>query len=121
AAAPLDPDPGWAAAQALIAAGKSPEAEARLGELLAKHPYEARAAAALVEMRLERGDAGERTAELAHRAARFGGGIEALDLLSRVHRSRDEPGLAEAVEARARALRDEGPGDDGATLNPTQK
>jgi len=121
AAAPLDPDPAWGASQTLITAGKPSEAEARLEELLAKHPYEARAAAALVEMRLERGDAGERTAELAHRAVRFGGGIDALDLLGRVHRSRDEPKLAEAVEARARALRNEGPGDDEATLNPAQE
>lgn len=120
AAKPQDPDPGWAAAQTLVAAGRSSEAEARLEELLAKHPYEARAAAALVEMRLERGEAGERTAELAHRAVRFGRSIEALDLLGRVHRRRDEPDLAEAVEARVRALRSGRRGEDRAPVNSTQ-
>ena len=105
AAAPLDADPGWAAAQTLIAAGRSSEAETRLEELLGRHPYEARAASALVEMQLERGDVSERMAELAQRAVRFGGGSDALDLLSRVHRRRNQPDRAEAVEARARALR----------------
>jgi predicted Zn-dependent protease len=106
----VDADPGGVdarrgAAQALAASGRTSEAEKRLRGLLSEHPYDAGAAAALAQIQLDRGAASERTLELAQRAVRFGGGAEALDLLSRIHKARNEPESASEADARARALR----------------
>lgn len=106
AAEPSDPEPQRDAARALIAQDQLHAAEERLEALLEDHPYEGGAAAQLVELHLARGLGTDRTLELAHRAVRFGGGAEALDLLSRVHRQRQEPDLAARAAARARALRE---------------
>jgi tetratricopeptide (TPR) repeat protein len=106
AADPSDADPLRGAAQALIASGQPQAAEARLAALLGDHPYDAAAAAQLAELQLARGLATYRTLELANRAARFGGGDEALDLVSRVHGQRNEPERARQAAARARALRE---------------
>lgn len=106
AADPLDPDLAWAAVESEIDARGSSAAEESLESLLSTHPYEHRAASALAELQLERGSASERTVELARRAARFGGGSDALDLLARAHQSRNEPELAAEAAARAQAVRD---------------
>lgn len=103
---PLDAGPAWAAFELLRATGRDAEAESQLEALLKLHPYHHQAAAALAELQLERGAASERTVELARRAARFGGAEEALELLGRVHRSRNEPELAAEAERRAQALRE---------------
>lgn len=108
-AAAADPDaaePLRGAGEALRAAGRPAEAEQRLETLLKEHPYDAAAAEQLVELQLARGIAGERTLELARRAVRFGGGADALDLLSRVYAQRNEPERASQAAARARALRE---------------
>ncbi len=99
AADPSEPDPKLQAAKALIASGELAEAAERLDALLLEHPYEVEAAAERARLDLERGIATEQTLERAKRAARFGGGADALELLSRVHTLREEPELAAKAEA----------------------
>ncbi len=77
-------------ASLLEASGRSGEAEERLTALLRNHPYDAAAARALAELRLERGAADERTLELAKRAVAFGGGAEAEALVERIQSRADE-------------------------------
>ena len=103
---PSDPDPKLQAARALVASGKPAQAAERLDALLLEHPFEAEAAAERARLDLEQGVATPRTLERAHRAVRFGGGADALELLSRVHAQRDEPELAAQAAERARALRE---------------
>ncbi len=103
AADPSDPDSKLGAARALRASGRPEEAAQRLDALLDAHPFEAEAAAELVSIDLERGSATPKTLERARRAARFGGGIEALEQLSEVHARLQQP--AEAAEAAERAKR----------------
>ena len=106
AADPSDADPKLAAARILIATGKLDQAEQRLDALLLEHPLEAAAAAERARIDLERGIATPQTLERARRAVRFGGGADALDLLSRVHEKRQEPELAARAAKEARALRE---------------
>jgi tetratricopeptide (TPR) repeat protein len=104
---PGDAEAGRAAAAALRALGRPREAEVRLEGVLLDNPYDAATATALVEFRLERDAATEEpTLEFAQRAVRFGGGADALDLLSRVYRERDDEERATRAAARARALRE---------------
>jgi len=105
AADPSDPDPKLEAARALIASGRFDEAGRRLDQLLLAHPFDAEAAAERASLDLEHGVATAQTLERARRAARFGGGAEALDLLSRVYAERDDPESAALAAERARALR----------------
>jgi tetratricopeptide (TPR) repeat protein len=111
AADPSDPEPKRAAARALLASGEARAAEERFEALLREHPYESGAAAELAALQLERGVATGRTLERANRAVRFGGGADALDLLSRVHARRNEPERASEAAARAQALRERQPPD----------
>jgi len=111
AADPSDPEPKRAAARALLASGQARAAEERFEALLREHPYDSGTAADLTALQLERGVATERTLELANRAVRFGGGADALDLLSRVHAARNEPERATEAAERARALRERQPPD----------
>jgi len=106
AANPTDPDPKLQAARVLIASEKITEAEQRLHALLLEHPYEVNAAMELARLDLDRGVATPRTLERARRAARFGGGADALELLSQVHAQLGETELAEQFAARARSLRE---------------
>ncbi len=103
---PSDPDPKLAAARALRASGDPEEAERRLDALLAEHPFEAAAATELVSLDFERDVATSRTLERARRAARFGGGVEALDQLSQVYTRLERPNEAEKVSKRAQILRE---------------
>jgi predicted Zn-dependent protease len=103
---PSDPAPKLEAARALIASGKLAAAEERLDALLLEHPLEAEAAAERARLDLERGVATARTLERVRRAVRFGGGADALELLSRVHAERGEPEPAAQAAERARALRE---------------
>ncbi len=112
AADPSDPALKLAAARALVARGKLTEAEQRLDALLLEHPLEAEAASERARLDLERGVASVQTLERARRAVRFGGGADALELLSRVHAQRDEPELAARAAEEARALR-EAPASEG--------
>jgi len=105
AADPSDADVRRNAARALVAAGEPLAAEERLDALLKEHPYDADAASELVALQLARGEITAHTLERAQRAVRFGGGAEALDLLSEVHERRNEPELARAAAERAAALR----------------
>ena len=106
AADPSDPDPKLGAARALIASGKLAEAEQRLDALLIEHPFEAEAAAECARLDLEQKALTPRTLERARRAVRFGGGADALELLSRVHTLRNEPELAARTAEQALALRE---------------
>jgi tetratricopeptide (TPR) repeat protein len=106
AADPSDADAKLAAARILIATGKPGEAEQRLDALLIEHPFEGAAAAERARLDLEKGVATPQTLERARRAVRFGGGADALDLLSRVHEKRQEPDLAARAAKEARALRE---------------
>ncbi len=103
---PSEPELKLAAARALIASGEPEEAAARLDAMLRAHPFEAEAAAERVRLDLARGIATPETVERARRAVRFGGGAEALELLSRVHTERDEPELAARAAEAARAQRE---------------
>jgi tetratricopeptide (TPR) repeat protein len=106
AANPSDPEPKLQSAKILVARGEADAAVERLDALLVQHPFQAEAAALRARLDLERGVATARTLERALRAARFGGGVEALDLLARVYQARDDPELAAQVAERARALRE---------------
>ncbi len=106
AADPSDPDPKLQAARALVASGKSAQAEERLDGLLLEHPFEVEAALERARLDLERGIATPQTLERARRAVRFGGGADALVLLSRFQAQRDEPELAARAAKEARAQRD---------------
>jgi tetratricopeptide (TPR) repeat protein len=106
AADPADPDPKLQAARALITSGEFAQAEQRLDALLLEHPFDAEAAAERARLDLERGVATPRTLERAQRAVRFGGGADALELLSRVHAQRDEPELSARAAEQAQALRE---------------
>lgn len=106
AADPSDPDLKLGAAKALVASGKLAEAGQRLDALLLEHPFVAAAALERARLDLERGVATPQTLERAQRAVRFGGGPDALDLLSRVHTQQGKPALAEQAAEEARALRD---------------
>jgi tetratricopeptide (TPR) repeat protein len=107
AADPTDPEPGRLAAKALAAAGKTDDAAKRLEALLAQHPLDAEAAALRAQLDLDRGVASAATLDWARRAARLGGGADALDLLSRIHTQRGETDEASRVAERAKALREE--------------
>ena len=111
AADPTDPAPQLEAAKTLVALGKSDEAEKRLDALLAEHPFVVEAAAERARLDLERGVATPETVERARRAVRFGGGAEALDLLSKVHAQRKEPELAARAAEEAKAMREAKPAE----------
>jgi Tfp pilus assembly protein PilF len=103
---PSDPEPKLQAARALVASGKLEQAESRLDALLLEHPFEAEAAAERARLDVERGIVTPETLERARRAVRFGGGADALELLSRVHAQRDDPELAARAAEAARAQRE---------------
>jgi tetratricopeptide (TPR) repeat protein len=103
---PDDPEPALLAARAAAASGKVDDAARRLDELLGRHPLEAQAAALRATLDLDRGIASAETLERARRAARLGGGADALDLVGRVHEKRGETEEATRVAERARALRE---------------
>jgi tetratricopeptide (TPR) repeat protein len=84
AAAPEDAAPARAAAELLVVQGRREEAEQRLEDLLDRHPYDGEAALRLAQLRLERSAEAPRTRALAQRAARFGVGPEAGELLERL-------------------------------------
>jgi len=106
AADPSDPAPKLQAARLLAAAGKIELAASRLDALLREHPFEATAAAERARLDLERDVATAQTLDRARRAANFGGGPDALDLLSQVHTRRGELERASRVAERARVLRE---------------
>jgi tetratricopeptide (TPR) repeat protein len=106
AADPSDPDPKLRAAKVLVAKGETVAAAERLDALLVEHPFQAEAAALRARLDLERGAVTAQTLERALRAVRFRGGVEALELLSRVYEARDDPELAAQAAERARALRE---------------
>ncbi len=103
-----DPKLGILASRALIAAGQPDPAAERLDALLGAHPFESEAAALRASIDLDRGLATDRTLDRARRAARFGGGADALDLLAKVYEKRGEAKQAEQIAQRARALREKG-------------
>jgi tetratricopeptide (TPR) repeat protein len=103
---PGNPEPKLRAARALVAAGQKDPAAERLDALLRAHPLEAEAAALRASLDLERGVADERTVERARRAARFGGGPDALELLARVYSQLGDAEQAQKATQRAQALRE---------------
>jgi tetratricopeptide (TPR) repeat protein len=110
AADPSDPEPALDAARLLAARGEGDEAAKRLDALLLRHPYEGEAAALRAQIDLDHGEATARTLERARRAVRFSGGVEALELLGRVHAERGEKDQAAQVAQRVRALREKARG-----------
>jgi tetratricopeptide (TPR) repeat protein len=101
-----DPAPKLQAARAVAASGDPDAAAGRLDALLLAHPYEGEAAAERARLDVARGVATPQTLERAQRAVRFGGGADALDLLSQVHERLGEPEAAARAAERARALRE---------------
>lgn len=94
------------AVRALLALGRTPEAQQRLRARLLEAPYDVEAAEALAQIELQQGSPSDQTLELAQRAVHFGGGAQALDLLARVHQQRGEAEQATEAAARAQALRE---------------
>ncbi len=105
AADPSDPAWGLDAARARAAAGDPDRAARQLDALLLEHPCEANLAVERARLDLARGVATLRTLERAQRAVRFRGGVEALEMLSQVHRARNETDQAAEAAERARVLR----------------
>lgn len=105
AADPSQPQYALDAARALVASGDVEQAKQRLDALLLEHPYVGAAAAERARLDLQQGVATPQTLERARRAVRFGGGVEALELLSQVLAQRDEPELAARAAEEARSLR----------------
>jgi predicted Zn-dependent protease len=110
---PLDLDVLQEEARGLIAAGQLDAAETKLEDALDLSASDPKITMELVELRIAKGSVDERTLELATRAVRFGGGADALELLSRVHSAQNHPQLATDAAARAQALRDEIPPSGG--------
>jgi Tfp pilus assembly protein PilF len=106
AADATDADAKLGAARALVALGKQEQAAERLDALLLEHPFEAEAAAERARLDVETGVATPGTLERAQRAARFGGGVEALELLSEVYTLRGEPERAAQAAGLARQRRE---------------
>jgi tetratricopeptide (TPR) repeat protein len=106
AAEPEDPASKLEAARAVAAGGDPAAAAERFDALLLKHPWEGEAAAERARLDLDRGVATPQTLERARRAVRFGGGADALDLLSQVHERLGEPEAAAQAAERARVLRE---------------
>ena len=103
------------AAELLIAQGRREEAEVRLGEALARNPYDGRSAGLLADLLLERNGDLDRALALARSAERFGAGRGAEAVLARVYERRGETELAKAAAARAAGQR---PGAAPAPVNP---
>ena len=101
AADPNDPASKLGAAKALVASGKSAEAEQRLDALLREHPSR-RPPPRSAPGSISSGSREEQTLERARRAVRFGGGADALELLSRVLTSATSPSSPSSLQ-RARA------------------
>ncbi|MDJ0851104.1 MAG: tetratricopeptide repeat protein [Myxococcota bacterium] len=114
AADPTDPGPDLQAARALVAAGRPGEAADRLDALLLEHAYAADAALERARLDVEAGGVTPQTLERARRAARFGGGAEAFEMLGRVHEQRGEADLAAQAADRARELRERASASAGA-------
>jgi tetratricopeptide (TPR) repeat protein len=107
AADPADAAAKLGAARALVALGKREQAAERLDALLLEHPFEAEAAAERARLDVEQGIATPGTLERAQRAGRFGGDVEALELMSEVYTLRGEPERAAQAAALARERREE--------------
>ncbi|MBW2229949.1 MAG: tetratricopeptide repeat protein [Deltaproteobacteria bacterium] len=107
--------PEWKrlAARALLASGPSRDAQERLATFVREQPYDAQIALSLAELDLASGRSDERTLAAARRAARFGGGAAAQDMLRRIHEVRDEPEAAHQAAARVRVLRGSEGGEEG--------
>lgn len=92
---PDDPELAYAALDLLAATERRDEVEARLEQLLERHPYHAASASRLARALLARGADLERALELARRAMRFGGGADALGTLgwARLERGAIDPAI----------------------------
>ncbi|MBW2386645.1 MAG: tetratricopeptide repeat protein [Deltaproteobacteria bacterium] len=108
AVSPLDLEAMRGRASALITLDRSREADRQLEALLREHPFDTRAALLMARRAFRAGGADERTLELASRAARFGGGLEAVELLAEIYAQRGDRELASKLEARARGLHSPG-------------
>ena len=93
------------AIELLLSLERFAEAEEQLEALLRAHPYDAAAAISIARMRMARGEQGERSLELAQRAARFGAGADAYDLLSELYGSRGDEALAAEAASQAEEYR----------------
>ncbi len=105
AADPSLPDASLQSARILAQLGRSAEAAARLDALLRLHPFEADAAMERVGLDLADDSVTDGTLERARRAVRFGGGAEALELLSQVFAARGDAELAAHTSERALEVR----------------
>jgi Flp pilus assembly protein TadD len=103
---PSDPAPKLAAARAMRAAGHPDEAVRRFEALLDQYPVEWEPAAELVALDLERGTVTARTLERAARAARFGGGLPALERMGEVHTRLGHEAEAAKLAERVRLLKE---------------
>lgn len=118
---PSLPDAALHAASILAQLGRAAEAKVRLDTLLRLHPFEADAAIQRAGLDLAGHSVTDDTLERARRATRFGGGAEALELLSRVYEARGDAELAARASERALEVRQaaaareqaEGAGSDG--------
>ena len=103
---PSNPDHVMLAVQLLIDMGELDGARERLDQLLGEHPYEIDAAMTRVRLDLQQGVDDPRSLERAKRAVRFGGGVDALELLSQVYAKRGNTQKATEASRRAGVLRE---------------
>jgi tetratricopeptide (TPR) repeat protein len=87
-----------ASAELLLSLERGDEAVKQLEEALERSPYDARIAARLAALVLERGGDPDRAVALARRAVRFRGGPAAEELLARAQATRGEPAIARQAE-----------------------
>jgi tetratricopeptide (TPR) repeat protein len=95
-------------ASLLAELGRSGEAEIRLDALLRQHPFETDVAMQRASLDLADDSVTDDTLERATRAVRFGGGAEALELLSQVYSARGDDELSAQASERALAVREAG-------------
>ena len=107
-----DAEPVLRGAEVLSALDREKEAEERVEALMKEHQFDHEAAMLLAGLRVERGDSGDRTLDLARRAMRFGGEQDALDLLIRVHEARGEEEAVKRIRERWEAFLESRQGEE---------
>ena len=102
---PGDPAIRRKLAALLVSAGQPDQAATQLEAAYEADPFDPATSTALAALLLEQGGAPERPLQLAQRAARLGGGAQALEVLGRAYERSGDAASAVAAVERAEALR----------------
>jgi len=103
-----DPAMRIEAARLTLELGRIDEAKLRLDAIIEEYPWAGRAAAERVELDLAQDRVDDRTRDLASRAVKFGGRVDDVEVLARVHALLGDGERAREVEEVARRLREQG-------------